>query len=115
MNLFNAQNIWSFSVCKMFQHLVFADTVLFSKYMYASIAQIVEVAASAVLGEVVEVRSSNLALVIHMFLAFTGIINSFYLSNILSIFIINLYHFLIRCSSNVMVCEIICFKHLIFI
>ena len=65
-----------------------------------SIAQLVEVTDSAVLGGVAEVVSSNPRWVIKYFSAFTGIVDLLYLS--ISIFIINLYQFLILCSSKVL-------------
>ena len=65
-----------------------------------SIAQLVEVTDSAVLGGVAEVVSSNPRWVIKYFSAFTGIVDLLYLS--LSIFILNLYQFLILCSSKVL-------------
>ena len=65
-----------------------------------SIAQLVEVTDSAVLGGVAEVVSSNPRWVIKIFSAFTGIVDLLYLS--ISIFIINLYQFLILCSSKVL-------------
>ena len=64
-----------------------------------SIAQLVEVTDSAVLGGVAEVVSSNPRWVIKYFSAFTGIVDLLYLS--ISISIINLYQFLILCSSKV--------------
>ena len=65
-----------------------------------SMAQLVEVTNSAVLGGVAEVVSSNPRWVIKYFSAFTGIVDLFYHS--VSIFIINLYQFLILCSSKVL-------------
>ena len=65
-----------------------------------SIAQLVEVTDSAVLGGVAEVVSSNPRWVIKIFSAFTGIVDLLCLS--ISIFIINLYQFLILCSSKVL-------------
>ena len=65
-----------------------------------SIAQLVEVTDSAVLGGVAEVMSSNPRWVIKYFSAFTGIVDLLYLS--ISFFIINLYQFLILCSSKVL-------------
>ena len=65
-----------------------------------SIAQLVEVTDSAVLSCVAEVVSSNPRWVIKYFSAFTGIVDLLYLS--ISIFIINLYQFLIPCSSKVL-------------
>ena len=65
-----------------------------------SIAQLVEVTDSAVLGGVAEVVSSNPRWVIKNFSAFTGIVDLLYLS--ISISIINLYQFLILCSSKVL-------------
>ena len=64
-----------------------------------SIAQLVEVTDSAVLGGIAEVVSSNPRWVIKYFSAFTGIVDLLYL--FISIFIINLYQFLILCSSKV--------------
>ena len=66
----------------------------------ASMAQLVEVTDSAVLGGVAEVVSSNPRWVIKYFSAFTGIVDLLYHS--VSIFIINLYQFLILCSSKVL-------------
>ena len=63
-----------------------------------SMAQLVEVTDSAVLGGVAEVVSSNPRWVIKYFSAFTGIVDLLYHS--VSIFIINLYQFLILCSSK---------------
>ena len=65
-----------------------------------SIAQSVEVTDSAVLGGVAEVVSSNPSWAIKIFSAFPGIVDLLYLS--ISIFIINLYQFLILCSSKVL-------------
>ena len=65
-----------------------------------SIAQLVEVTDSAVLSGVAEVVSSNPRWVINYISAFTGIVDLLYLS--ISIFIINLYQFLILCSSKVL-------------
>ena len=65
-----------------------------------SIAQSVEVTDSAVLGGVAEVVSSNPSWAIKYFSAFSGIVDLLYLS--ISIFIINLYQFLILCSSKVL-------------
>ena len=65
-----------------------------------SIAQLVEVTDSAVLGGVAEVVSSNPRWVMKYFSAFTGIVDLLYLS--ISIFIINLYQFLILCISKVL-------------
>ena len=65
-----------------------------------SIEKLVEVTDSAVLGSVAEVVSSNPRWVIKYFSAFTGIVDLLYLS--LSIFILNLYQFLILCSSKVL-------------
>ena len=65
-----------------------------------SMAQLVEVTDSAVLGGVAEVVSSNPRWVIKYFSAFTGIVDLLYHS--VSIFIINLYQFLILCSSKVL-------------
>ena len=66
-----------------------------------SMAQLVEVTDSAVLGGVAEVVSSNPRWVIKYFSAFTGIVDLLYHS--VSIFIINLYQFQILCSSKVLV------------
>ena len=63
-----------------------------------SMAQLVEVTDSAVLGGVAEVESSNPRWVIKYFSAFTGIVDLLYHS--VSIFLINLYQFLILCSSK---------------
>ena len=64
-------------------------------------AQSVEVTDSAVLGGVAEVVSSNPSWAIKKyFSAFSGIVDLLYLS--ISIFIINLYRFLILCSSKVL-------------
>ena len=65
-----------------------------------SIAQLVEVTDSAVLGGVVEVVSSIPVMGHKIFSAFSGIVDSLYLS--ISIFIINLYQFLILCSSKIL-------------
>ena len=65
-----------------------------------SMAQLVEVTDSAMLGGVAEVASSNPRWVITYFSAFTGIVDLLYHS--VSIFIINLYQFLILCSSKVL-------------
>ena len=65
-----------------------------------SIAQLVEVSDSTVLGGVAEVVSSNPRWIIKYFSAFTGIYDLLNLS--ISIFIINLYQFLILCSSKVL-------------
>ena len=65
-----------------------------------SMAQLVEVTDSAVLGGVAEVVSWNPRWVIKYFSAFTGIVDLLYHS--VSIFIINLYQFLILCSSKVL-------------
>ena len=60
-----------------------------------SVAQLVEVTESAVPGGVIEVVNSNPARVKNI-LAFTGIAELLYFS--ISIFILNVYQFLIRCS-----------------
>ena len=65
--------------------------------MYVYIAQSVEVTDSAVLGGVAEVVSSNPSWAIKIFFS---IVDLLYLS--ISIFIINLYQFLILCSSKVL-------------
>ena len=85
------------------------DVCCISRYLYqrysnnffgvVSIAQLVEVMDSAVLGGVAEVASSNPRWVIKYFSAFTGIVDLFYLS--ISIFIINLYQFLILYIYNI--------------
>ena len=59
-----------------------------------------EVTDSAVLGGVAEVVSSNPTVGHKIFLTFTDIVDLLYLS--ISIFIINLYQFLILCSSNLL-------------
>ena len=69
-------------------------------YGVVSIAQSVEVTDSAVLGGVAEVVSSNPRWAIKYFSAFSGIVDLLYLS--ILIFIINLYQFLILCSSKVL-------------
>ena len=86
------------------------DVYCISQYLYqrysinlfglVSIAQLVEVTNSAVLVGVAEVVSSNPRWVIKYFSAFTGIVDLLYLS--ISIFIINLYQFLILCSLKVL-------------
>ena len=65
-----------------------------------SIAQLVAVTDSAVLGGAVEVVSSIPAMGHKIFSAFSGVVDLLYLS--ISIFIINLYQFLILCSSKVL-------------
>ena len=65
-----------------------------------SIAQLVEVTDSAVLGGVVEVVSSIPVVGHKIFSAFSGIVDLLFLSK--SIVNINLYQFLILCSSKVL-------------
>ena len=65
-----------------------------------SMAQLVEVTDRAVLGGVAEVVSSNPRWVVKYFSVFTGIVDLLYHS--VSIFIINLYQFLILWSSKVL-------------
>ena len=65
-----------------------------------SIAQLVEVTDSAVLGDVVEVVSSIPVVGHKIFSAISGIVDLLFIS--ISIFIINLYQFLILCSSKVL-------------
>ena len=69
-------------------------------FRVVSIAHLMEVTDSAVLGGVAEVVSSNPWWVIKYFSAFTGIVDLLYHS--ISNFIINLYPFLILCSSKVL-------------
>ena len=76
------------------------SVLLEESFWVVSIAKLVEVTDSAVLGWVVEVVSSNPARVKNIFSAFTGISDLFCLS--ISIFIINLYQLLILCSSEVL-------------
>ena len=86
------------------------DVYCISRYLYqrysnnlfgvVSIAQLVEVTDSAVLGVVAEVVSPNPTVGHKIFSAFTGIVDLLYLS--ISIFIINLYQFLIQCCSEVL-------------
>ena len=86
------------------------DVACINRYLYqrysnnllgvVSIAQLVEVTDSAVLGGVAEVVSSNPRWAIKYISAFTGIVDLLYLS--ISIFIINIYQFLILCSSKVL-------------
>ena len=69
------------------------------------IAQLVEVTDRAVLGDVVEVVSSNPMVGHKYFSPFTGIV---VLSNLsISLFIINLYQFLNICSSKYRSCKIL--------
>ena len=70
------------------------------RFGVVSIAQSVEVTDSAVLGGVAEVVSWNPRWAIKIFSAFSDIVDLLYLS--ISIFIINLYQFLILCSSRVL-------------
>ena len=86
------------------------DACCISRYLYqrysnnlfgvVSIAQLVEVTDSAVVGGVAEVVSSNPRWAMKYFAAFTGVVELLYLS--ISIFIINLYQFLNLCSSKVL-------------
>ena len=77
-----------------------------------SIAQLVEVTDSVVLGDVSEVMSSNPTVGHKYFSAFTGIVDLLYLS--ISIFIINVYQFLILLARKYCCCEIIFLLPLIF-